>query len=421
MIERVKMKTTTNSLLIVLFLAVLIPFGAALPQQYLEKQFKGYTNPDELVTFSANASYNTAVALISKVSESITGKRVISTVDSEAAIGIEITNMPYDKALVILVQFHGLKFEEKEDLIVIKRKDDPSSDTTPETYASVDSREIKISAVFFEMDVAESKKRGVNWSVMLDNNRNFKVGTDLIGGPDIPEAGAQLNPPDFRISPEGTFRIGEFAGEVTAMFRFFEEENLGEIIASPNILVRDRNKGRIQVGSDISIKQRDFAGNVVETFFPTGTIIEVTPFVYKEDDVDYILLKILVERSSFVQGGGESQLTEIRKTNTKTEVVMLHGEETVIGGLFINEDVKIRTGIPILRDLPAWFFGLRYLFGSDEVVVRKKELVILLKAELVPTLKERIAITPSDTPIEDDIKYNNNRLRELKPNRKQLR
>jgi general secretion pathway protein D len=414
------MKTIINTLLIVLFLAVLIPSGNILSQQFLERQFKGYTNPDELVTFSATASFNDAVALLSKVSESTTGKRIVSTVESDANIGIEMTNMPYDKALVVLVQYHGLMYEEKEDVIVIKRKDE-LYERKPETYASVDGREVKISAVFFEMDVAESKKRGVNWSVILDNNRNFRVGTDLIGGPDVPEGGNQLNPPDFRISPEGNFRIGEFAGEVTAMFRFFEEENLGEIIASPNVTVRDRNKGRIQVGSDISVKQRDFAGNIVETFFPTGTIIEVTPYVYKEDDVDYILLKILVERSSFVQGGGETQLTEIRKTNTVTEVVMLNGEETVIGGLFINEESQIRTGIPILKDLPGWFFGLRYLFGSDETVVRKKELVILLKAELAPTLKERLVTTPSDRPIEDDIRYNNNRLRELKPNRKNIR
>ena len=60
------------------------------------------------------------------------------------------------------------------------------------------------------------------------------------------------------------------------------------------------HKGRIQVGSDISIKQRDFAGNVIENFFSTGTIIEVTPYIYNEDDVNYILLDVSVERSSYV-------------------------------------------------------------------------------------------------------------------------
>ena len=59
------------------------------------------------------------------------------------------------------------------------------------------------------------------------------------------------------------------------MFRFFEREGLGEIISSPNIVVRDKKQGRIQVGSDFSIQTRDFAGNTIEKFYPTGTIIEV--------------------------------------------------------------------------------------------------------------------------------------------------
>ncbi len=50
-------------------------------------------------------------------------------------------------------------------------------------------------------------------------------------------------------------------------------------------------KGRIQIGSDISIKQRDFAGNIIDVFYSTGTIIEVSPFIYNEDNQDYILLK----------------------------------------------------------------------------------------------------------------------------------
>jgi type IV pilus assembly protein PilQ len=405
------MKTTINSLLIVLFLAILIPSGDVLPQQYLERQFKGYTNPDELVTFSANASFNDAVALLSKVSESVTGKRIVSAVESDASIGIEMTNMPYDKALVILVQYHGLMYEEKEDIIVIKRKDD-SFDRKPENYASVDSREIKISALFFEMDVSESRRRGVDWRVIF-SKAGLDIGTELITEP----RGQTLNvtPENFTVFPSHSgFDMGRgWTGQAEAMFRFFEEEDLGEIIASPNVSVRDRSKGRIQVGSDFAVKRVDFAGNIIETFFPTGTIIEVTPYVYKEDNVDYMLLDILAERSTFVIG---EFATEIRKTNATTQVVMLDGEEIVLGGLFINEETMTRNGIPLLKDLPGWFFGLRYLFGSDSKVIRKKELVILLKAELVPTLKERVASVPSDNLLRDDIRKNKEKIRFYKLN-----
>lgn len=31
---------------------------------------------------------------------------------------------------------------------------------------------------------------------------------------------------------------------------------------------------------------------------------------------------------------------------------MLDGEETAIGGLFVNEELVVRNGIPFLKDLP---------------------------------------------------------------------
>ncbi len=89
---------------------------------------------------------------------------------------------------------------------------------------------------------------------------------------------------------------------------------------APILLHRDRVKGRIQVGTDFSIKQKDFAGNVIESFFSTGAIIEVTPYIYKEDGVDYILLNLTVERSSFTP---DPTTTEVRKTSATSQVILL--------------------------------------------------------------------------------------------------
>lgn len=417
MIERVKMKTIVRTLVVILFLTF-----QASPQKYLEKEFKGYTNPDELVSLSSGVTFNQAVALLSKISESTTGKRIVSTVESEEPIGIEISNMAFDKALVVLVQYHGLVYEEKEDVIVVKRKDDPSLERTPETYAPITSRDIKISAVFFEMDVNESRKRGIDWKVLLSND-GLQIGGEIVGessdqqssSDDGSGSGSNQNPPDFKLNASSDFDIGNFFGEATAMFKFFEEENLGEIIASPTIIVRDRNKGRIQVGSDFSVKQLDFAGNIIEKFFPTGTIIEVTPYVYSEDNVNYMLLNLLVERSTFSQS---ATTTEIRKTNATTQIVMLNGEETVLGGLYVNEESTVRTGVPFLKDLPWWFFGLRYVFGSDERIVRKKELVILLEVEILPTLKERLSSTTSKDLIEDEVENHRQKIKYYRLNQK---
>ena len=184
-------------------------------------------------------------------------------------------------------------------------------------------------------------------------------------------------------------RFGDVTGNVTAMFRFFEQQNLGEIITSPSVTVRNKQKGRIQIGSDFSVKQRDFSGNVIEHFYSSGSIIEVTPYVYNKKGIDYILLKLSVERSAFFPS---DLTTEIKKTSANTDVLLLDGEQTVIGGLYINDEEYVRSGIPFLKDLPWWVLGIRYLTGSDQKIITKKEVVILLKADLLNTLEQRFTL-----------------------------
>jgi Flp pilus assembly secretin CpaC len=374
--------------ILVLCLLIVLPASA---QNQWEKRFKTYQNPDELITMSENLPFNQAIDLLSKVSESVTGKRIVSSVERTDPIGVEIVNMLYDKALLVIVQYAGLEYDTKEDLIVIRKHQVGDVKKTAETYAAVTSREVKISAVFFDVDVENSRKIGMDWEFLLSNAKHDLSG--VLRGEAKGTGEASTLPPDFNLGATSDVRIGDFSGEASAIFKFFETNGLGEIIASPNITVRDRNKGKIQIGSDFSVVTTDFAGNTIQKFFPTGTIIEVTPYVYNEDGIDYILLDISVERSTFSINGST---TEVKKTNATTQVLMLDGEETVIGGLFSNEETVTRNGIPFLKDLPWWVLGIRFITGSDETVVRKKELVILLKTDLVPTLKERFENPDND-------------------------
>ena len=151
----------------ILVICLLIVLQASAQQQW-EKRFKTSQNPDELVTMSENLPFNQAIDLLSKVSESVTGRRIVSTVERTDPIGVEITNMLYDKALLIIVQYAGLEYETKEDVIVVK-KPGAGIEKTADTYAPVTSREIKISAVFFDVDVENSRKIGMDWDFVLSN------------------------------------------------------------------------------------------------------------------------------------------------------------------------------------------------------------------------------------------------------------
>ncbi|MGK9475378.1 type II secretion system protein GspD [Melioribacter sp. OK-6-Me] len=397
-----------------IFISVMLISALLHAQIDLQEKLKGYVNPEELVTLSENITFNQAIEVLSAVSQKITGKKIVSTVEINQPIGIELKNIQYKKALLIIVQYNNLMFEETESTIIVKKKDDAKAELSKEIYAPVDEREVKISALLFEANVADMRERGINWEFLLSRS-GLSIGGKLVTLQEQQEQSSttttqvQQQPPEFGIETKSQFTMGEFEGDATALFRFFETENLGKIISRPTVSTVNGVKGRTQVGSDISIKERDFAGNIIDRFYSTGTIIEVTPYIYTEDGIDYVYLKLKVERSSANPG---TITTEIRKTTAETSVLLLDGEETAIGGLYVNEETSDRRGVPILKDLPWWVLGLRYIFGYEQKSLTTKEIIMLIKADILPSLKDRISDKKSKGVLKEQLKKNTDEIKQ---------
>ena len=382
-------------------------------QEYLEKSLKSSQNPDELVTLSASVTFNQAIDLLSKVSEKSTGQKIVSTVRIDSAIGVELKNMNYFKALTVLTKMAGLVYEEKPELIIIKRQAVNEVPRTKDNYVPPDSREIKISAIFFEADVNKERQLGVNWQTLFANGISSVTGTlngftPANSTTGSSSSGTPIVTPGFNINANTSYSIGGFSGQVSAVLQAFDNDVVGDIISSPNVTVLDGTDARLQDGQDIDIKQKDFSGNIIDNFYSTGSIVLVTPHIITENNMNYIFLKIHVERSSFEPN---ATTTIIDKTSADTKILMVDGEETVIGGMYIDQITKTREGIPFLKDLPWWFFGLRYIFGYNDDLVVKKELVIMLKTSLVPTIKERLSSPQSATPLKDDLQQEREKIK----------
>ena len=83
--------------------------------------------------------------------------------------------------------------------------------------------------------------------------------------------------------------------------------------------------------------------------------------------------------------------------------------------MFINEENVVRNGIPFLKDLPWWVLGIRYLAGSDQTVDRKKEVVIVIKAELLPTLEQRVDMAEKENIIQKELEKHQKELDKVTP------
>ena len=117
--------------------------------------------------------------MLSAVSELVTGKSIVSTVQISSPIGLEIKKMPYLDALNLIVNTENLSYEEKEGTIVIKPKGKTEEEKLDEdTFADLDAREVKISAIFFEADIQNSLDRGIDWDWLLSKD-GVTVGTTL--------------------------------------------------------------------------------------------------------------------------------------------------------------------------------------------------------------------------------------------------
>lgn len=368
------MKYKLSFFLVVTICFLMVDWGFAQPRRLRELR-QAYVAPEEIVSFSKSTPFNQALTVINDLSKKFIGKIIIDPESRTIPIGIDIDKMHWLSAFELILKENNLWYEEYPEYLKISAltgDESKMSEKERDAISEFLTREVVISAIFFEADDSKLRQAGMSWDIFRGRDLNARgkmSASDTRGGL------FELN-----IDPNLAF------GDVLAVFKTLESNQIGEVVASPQITVRSGQEGKIQVGSDIAVTLRDFAGNSVTQFFSTGSIINVKPRVIQHDSIDFVHLDLTIERSNTSTGNVG---LEIKKSKAETSVLLLDGEETIIGGLYVNEEKDTREGVPLLKDLPWWFFGLRYVFGYESKNSIKKELLILLKAELLPTLAER--------------------------------
>ncbi len=369
------MNTTAHRSIFFLIIGLFITTCLVGQTRYNREFRKTYTNPDEIVSLASTTSFDQALIIFNELSKKYLGKIIVDPETRKVPIGIDIDKQHWLTAFETILRHHKLWYEEYADYIKIisaEGEGEGGSQAEQDARKNFNTREVAISAIFFEADGTKLREAGMSWDLFRGKDVNLGISNFSA---ETHEGLLQL-----QINPKLDF------GSLLAIFKTLEKDQIGEVVSSPQITVRSGDQGRIQVGSDVAVTLRDFAGNSVTQFYSTGSIIKVKPIVTRVDSVDFIQLELQIERSNTATS--EVGL-EIKKSQAKTTVYLLDGEETIIGGLYVNEEAKSREGVPLLKDLPWWFFGLRYVFGYESKKQIKKELLILIKAELLPTLKER--------------------------------
>jgi general secretion pathway protein D len=348
--------------------------------------FDAKQQDQETVTFLESTNFNDAVQILETFSWRYERKKIINLSQVNDAIGIPIHNLTWRKALEMMVLKKGLVIEETVGAIITKNKEEVSKSGTsdlslPFGSREVNTKQVRISGVAFTCDKAYLRSLGIDWSTILNGKVNAQINLNTAGLVPSPVLDASA---DHSWGLDNGYRL-----DVNTLINTIESNELGTIVARPSVVVSSGKKGYIQVGQDISIKTVDDAGNTTDKFFSTGVIMNVVPTILSSepDSTEVIHLEVNVERSSATPG---YVTTVINKNTATTDVILYNGEETAIAGLYNTEDLTTRSGIPILKDLPWWVFGIRYLTGYYKVDKKERELVIIIKADILDSALTRL-------------------------------
>jgi len=244
--------------------------------------------------------------------------------------------------------------------------------------------QVLIEAVIISVDLENQKELGVNFAVVdnlaqmlgtvgtgtaLNGNVGFNP-TQLLTAAGKLAQGANPDPAGFTSATNG-IKFGFVANNVTGFVRALETLGSTKVLASPRILVLNKQRAEIQLGERLGFQtlSQNFTSTIQQVqFLNTGTLLRLRPFV---SDDGMVRMEIHPERSTGnVTNGVPNQSTAELTTN----VMVPDGATLVIGGLMEDENDFQMQGLPGLSRIPV----LGYLFGNRQKIGGRRELVVLL-------------------------------------------
>jgi general secretion pathway protein D len=277
--------------------------------------------------------------------------------------------------------------------------------STPEDYELISEtikkidivpRQVLIEGLIARVDLSDSLKFGLAWSLSTDLNfslKPFNKDVNLNGeaGQRPSDLGTSARP--ATLSGTGfTFLATDASGIVRARLEALSTEGKVNVMAAPHILVSDNREAKIQVGQQVPIPTITTTNTVTSTsvqYKDIGIILKVKPQVNESGLVSLEITQEVSSSATSLEDISAGVSPVINKTEASTFLVAQSGETIIIGGLMREDTNKSKSGIPFFSNIPI----LGYLFGSTSKSVDKIELVILLTPHVIKNIGDAGSVT----------------------------
>lgn len=157
-----------------------------------------------------------------------------------------------------------------------------------------------------------------------------------------------------------------------------EQENKGEVIASPRITTSNQKEARIEQGVEIPYVQAASSGATTVEFKKAVLSLTVTPQITPDNKIILDLVITQNTRGETVQTP-TGPATAIDTQQIMTQVLADNGETIVLGGIYQQQIVSTVSKVPFLGDIP--YLGV--MFRNKRELNEKSELLIFVTPRIL--------------------------------------
>jgi len=348
--------------------------------------------------------------------------------DLKKKITIELTNVPFEKAMdtLMLTNKHFFKVMDENTILIAddnQQKRREYEDEVIKTFflSNADVKDVQslLRTMLDARKVVQNNQ--LNAITIRDTPNKVAIAQKIIEANDKAKAelvvdvelleisrtvsktlGINLTPRQFNIQFEGPDRLplnnlgllnqtGLYSlGPIPQVTLDFLKSDSGtRTIAKPQLRVTEGEKANLHIGDSVPIPTTTFnttgsvGGSVVPitsfTYQEVGIVIEIEPRVHHNKEVT---LKLNVEVSQLGErvdaGQGVSQ-PSINTRQINTVIRLKDGESNLLAGLIRDDGTSSKSGFPGLMDIP----GIGKIFSSTSDTRRETDLVLTLTPHII--------------------------------------
>lgn len=253
------------------------------------------------------------------------------------------------------------------------------------------NRQVLIEATVIEVELSDEFQAGIDWQVSTQN-KDGKIA--------ISQAltGANLNS-----APNVNASVAQFGGlNLELGLKLLQAFGNAKVLSRPKIMAMNNQPALLKVVDNqvyftVNVTTEPATSNslAVTTFetevhtVPVGFVMNITPFISDSDVISLNIRPTLSRIVNFVEDPNPelakqsvSSRIPVVQAREMESMLRLHNRQTaVIGGLIQDTHQTERFAVPLLGDLP-W---LGRLFSYEKEVIKKSELIILIRPVIVDT------------------------------------